>query len=218
MSDGGQTALPMTRVTLYTSGVGYFERAGEVDGEASLTLLFPVGQVNDVLKSLVLLDEGEGAIQPVTYAAQDPVRKALQAFSIDVSDDPDRATLLQRMRGTSVSVTTSDPEPLSGVILGVEEQTVQLPHEAGVTEQHTLNLLDGDTLHAVALPSIRSLRINDAKLGEELRQALATVAQGRDANKRPITLAFSGAGRRRVLIGYLAEAPAWQTTYRLVLG
>ena len=87
--------LPITRVTLYTSGVGYFERGGDVNGEASLTLFFPVGQVNDVLKSLTLLDGGGGTIQPVTYAAQDPVRKALQAFSMDVSDNPNRAALAQ---------------------------------------------------------------------------------------------------------------------------
>ena len=184
--------LPITRVTLYTSGVGYFERGGEVEGDASLTLLFPIGQVNDVLKSLVLLDRGGGTIQPVTYAAQDPVQKALQAFSIDVSDNPDRPTLLNRMRGTSVTLTTDDPNPLTGVILGVETQTTL--HEEGVTERHLLSLLAADALHTVPLESVRSLQINDAALADELRQALATVAQGRDASKRPVTLTFSGEG------------------------
>ena len=159
------TPLPITHVTLYTSGVGYFERGGEVEGDAGLTLFFPVGQVNDVLKSLVLLDGGGGSIQPVTYAAQDPVQKALQAFSLDVSDNPDRATLLNRMRGTSVTLTTDDPAPLTGVMLGVESQTVLLPGDQGATERHTLSLLAGDALHTVALDSVRSLAINDAGAG-----------------------------------------------------
>ena len=212
------TTLPITHVTLYTSGVGYFERGGEVEGDAGLTLLFPVGQINDVLKSLVLLDGGGGSIQPVTYAAQDPVRKALQAFSLDVSDNPDRATLLNRMRGTSVTLTTDDPAPVTGVVLGVESQTVLLPGELGAMERYTLSLLDGDALHSVPLDSVRSLAINDAALADEMRQALATVAQGRDAAKRPVTLTFTGEGTRPVRIGYLTEAPAWQTSYRLVLG
>ena len=105
---GGQSAdLPIHRVTLYTSGVGYFERSGTVDGDATQTLLFPVGQVNDVLKSLVLLDTGGGTVRPVTYAAQDPLGRQLQSFSVDLSDNPDRATLLNRLRGTSVTVTAS---------------------------------------------------------------------------------------------------------------
>ena len=210
--------LPITRVTLYTSGVGYFERTGEVEGNASLTLYFPVGQVNDVLKSLVLLDNGGGTISPVTYAAQDPVNRALQAFSLDISGDPSRHELLQQMRGTSVTLTTDGSAPLTGLIVGVETQYVALPDGQGSADRHSVSLLAGDALHTVPLDTVRSLRINDAALADELRQALAAVAQGRDAGKRPVTLTFSGEGYRTVQIGYLLEAPAWQTSYRLVLG
>lgn len=209
--------LPITHVTLYTSGVGYFERGGPVDGDTTLTLFFPVGQVNDVLKSLVLLDSG-GEISPVTYAAQDPVLKALQAFSLDISDDPSRATLLGRMRGVEVTLMTEDPTPLTGIIAGVETRTVYLENSGGTTEQAWLTLLAGDSLHTVPLDSVRGLQINDAALAGELRGALAAVAQGRDAGKRPVTLTFRGEGHRTVQIGYLLEAPAWQTSYRLVLG
>ncbi len=210
--------LPITRVTLYTSGVGYFERGGTVDGDAQITLYFPVGAVNDVLKSLVLLDGGGGGISPVTYAAQDPVRRALQAFSLNIGDEPDRATLLGRMRGVSVTLTTDDPAPLTGIIAGVETRRVYRQISSGMTEQSWLTLLAGDSLHTVALDSVRSLQINDAALADELRGALAAVAQGRDAGKRPITLTFTGEGQRTVQVGYLLESPAWQTSYRLVLG
>ncbi len=210
--------LPITRITLYTSGVGYFERGGEVEGNAQITLHFPLGAVNDVLKSLVLLDGGGGEIAPVTYAAQDPVRRALQAFSLNIGDEPDRATLLGRMRGVSVTVTTGDPAPLTGVVAGVETRDVFLPDGSGMTQQSRLTLLAGDSLHTVSLDTVRSLQINDAALAGELRGALAAVAQGRDAGKRTVTLTFTGAGRRTVQAAYLLESPAWQTSYRLVLG
>lgn len=218
----GQATLPITRVTLYTSGVGYFERSGEVDGDQSQTLFFPVGQVNDVLKSLVLLDTGGGQISPVTYAAQDPVEKELQAFSVDLSDNPDRATLLNRLRGAPVTViyqTSAAPATVQGTIVGVETQTVTLPNNGGTTQQSTLNLMGSDgALVSIPLGSIIALKIDDPKLAAELAQALATVAEGRDTAKRPVTLQFDGSGRRRVVVGYLTEAPLWQTTYRLVLG
>jgi len=41
LADPSSANLPISRVTLYTSGVGYFERAGAVDGDATETLLFP---------------------------------------------------------------------------------------------------------------------------------------------------------------------------------
>src|SRR6201995_4247584 len=35
------TTLPLTRVVLFNSGVGYFSRSGEVDGDARVDLMFP---------------------------------------------------------------------------------------------------------------------------------------------------------------------------------
>ena len=46
--------LPIKRVTLYTSGVGHFERIGNIDGDERRTLYFPVDQIDDVLKPLTL--------------------------------------------------------------------------------------------------------------------------------------------------------------------
>ncbi len=213
--------LPISRVTLYTSGVGYFERGGTVDGDAAQTLLFPVGQINDVLKSLVVLDTGGGSIHLVSYGALDPVSKQLQAFSVDLSDNPDQASLLNRLRGASVTVSYGDgttAKTLTGVIVGVETQTVALPNSGGTTSQSTLTLLADDGLHTLSLVSVTDTQINDPSLRDEMKAALAVVAQRRDASKRPVTLNFTGKGKRRILVGYLTEAPLWQSSYRLVLG
>src|SRR5436190_22860812 len=76
--------LPVRQVTLFTSGVSYTERAGEVDGNASVPLTFRTGQINDLLKSMVLIDQN-GRVQPATYTAKDPVSHTLQAFAVDVT-------------------------------------------------------------------------------------------------------------------------------------
>ncbi|MDR3710839.1 MAG: hypothetical protein P4L33_21270 [Capsulimonadaceae bacterium] len=222
--DSPAAVMPLTRVTLYTSGVGYFERAGIVDGDAALTLGFPVDQVNDVLKSLILLDRDGGTIRPVTYAAIDPVAKQLKAFSIDVSDNPDRAELLNRIRGTHATVTAHGPQGapdavVSGVVIGVESRDVVLPGpQGGKTRASLLNMLADDGIRTIALDDIVSVRIDDAKLDRELREALTIVSQGRDDSRRSLTLNFEGKGRRHVLVGYVAATPVWQTSYRLLLG
>lgn len=213
-----KSALPVRRVTLYTSGVGYFERSGEIEGDAQFTFHFPVGQINDVLSSLVLVDGGGGSILPVTYGANDPVGRALQAFSVNLGDNPSRGDLLNRMRGASVRVSThTGTQPVAGTILGVESHTVALPDGMGTTEAEILNLLCGAGLQSIPLERVASIEIDDPELAEDLSLALSAVGKSRDSAKRPLTLSFAGDGSRSVAIAYITETPAWQTSYRLVI-
>ncbi|MCI0460712.1 MAG: DUF4139 domain-containing protein [Gemmataceae bacterium] len=113
--------LPITRVRLYTNGVAYFERQGEVDGEARLDLTFPVGDVNDLLKSMVLQDLDGGQVRAASYDSHDPLDKTLQTFAVNLNGSPSLAQLLHQARGEKVEVHLHQgKEPLSGTVIGVE--------------------------------------------------------------------------------------------------
>lgn len=70
------------KVVLYKHGVGYFERrgailfwrllksVGQVDGHQAVDLYFKEGEMNDVLKSLSLVDGGGGYIASVSYESR----------------------------------------------------------------------------------------------------------------------------------------------------
>ena len=60
-----QAPLPVSTVILFSSGVGYFQREGEVEGNARIDLSFPVEDINDLLKSMVLRDLGGGHLRLV---------------------------------------------------------------------------------------------------------------------------------------------------------
>src|SRR5438552_3799762 len=77
-SQGGAAKLPTKRVVLFSSGVGYFQHQGKVDGDATIDLKFRVENINDLLKSMVLEDRGGGQISTVTYGSRDPITKTLQ--------------------------------------------------------------------------------------------------------------------------------------------
>ena len=210
------TDVPVNRVMLFSSGVGYFEHAGSVRGNGSTELRFKASQINDILKSIVLQDEDGGRVGTISYPSQDPLSKTLKSFQVDITQNPSLAQLLNQLRGARVSV-QSQAERLAGTILGVEITRKTLaPGE--VTESATLNLLSGATVRAIALQSITTLSLDDAQLEEELAKALAALAQARDQDKKPVTINFSGAGERRVRIGYVVETPIWKTSYRLLLG
>src|SRR5690242_1733961 len=54
--------LPITQVVLFNSGVGYFHRSGEVEGDTRVDLQFSAADINDLIKSLVVRDAKGSAV------------------------------------------------------------------------------------------------------------------------------------------------------------
>src|SRR5260370_31331380 len=65
--------LPIRRVVLYKNGVGYFEHLGRVGGSKDVHIDFTSAQLNDVLKSLTVLDLSGGRITGVDYNSEAPL-------------------------------------------------------------------------------------------------------------------------------------------------
>jgi len=211
-----RTSVPVKRVVLFSSGVGYFQHDGTVRGDGTAELRFKTDQINDVLKSLVLQDRDGGRVTTVTYPSQAPLAKTLRSFQVDITRNPSLAELLNQLRGARVTVQVAS-EKLSGTILGVESRRkVAAAGEPVVVP--TLDILAGGTIRAVELPSVSALSLDDPELEDELTKALAALAQARDQDKKPVTIDFTGSGDRRVRIGYVVEVPVWKTSYRLLLG
>ena len=59
--------LPLKRVVLFSSGVGYFQHDGQVRDNAQVELKFKTENINDLLKSMVVEDQG-GQVRPSTTA------------------------------------------------------------------------------------------------------------------------------------------------------
>jgi len=114
----GEADLPVASVTLFSSGVGWFEHTGKVDGNATTELRFRTGQINDVLKSLVLQDLDGGKVGAVGYPSQDPLDKTLKSFQVDVSGNPPLAGLLNQLRGAQVQVQVLDSTVEGTVLVG----------------------------------------------------------------------------------------------------
>lgn len=208
--------VPVTKVVLFSSGVGYFEHSGSVSGNSSTQLRFKTSQINDILKSLVLQDQDGGRVGAITYPSQDPLAKTLKSFQVDITQNPSLAQLLNQLRGAHVTV-QRQTEKLSGIILGVETRD-KGGEKSDSFAVPVLNLLTGATIRAVELPSITNLTLDDPQLEEELTRALGALVQARDQDQKPVTINFTGTGERHVRIGYVVETPVWKTSYRLLLG
>jgi hypothetical protein len=208
------TNLPLTRVVLFNSGVGFFEHSGKINGNATVEMKFKTDQINDLLKSMVVQDLDGGRISTVNYESKDPITKTLKTFSIDLTANPTLAELLRQVRGERVELEA--PNKLAGVILGVETRKKQIGEQTFI-DVDVLNLLTDAGLRAVPMDTISTIKLTNEKLDAELRKALALLASAHAADKKTVELSFLGNGERRVQVGYIQEAPVWKTTYRLVL-
>src|SRR5450830_1554745 len=95
--------LPLARVVLSNSGLAQFTRAGTVAGGSSIDLTVRLDQVDDILKSLTVFDEG-GAAGAVSLPGKTPLVELFR----DLPFGPDALTsptaLLNALVGTEVEI------------------------------------------------------------------------------------------------------------------
>ncbi|MBF0283796.1 MAG: hypothetical protein HQL51_04990 [Magnetococcales bacterium] len=213
----GAGALPVKTVALFSSGVGYFQHAGEIPAGGTVQLQFSARQINDLLKSLVLEDLGGGQPGFVEYPSRDPIARILDEFQINLGGDPTLPDLIKQLRGARVLVERSG-EKLEGAILGVEQRVTpgRQPNDPPIVEW-MLNLSEKGKMRALPLSEARQIELLNPALKEELDKALLTLDQHRGKDKRPVLLRFPGPNARKARIGYVVETPVWKTSYRLLL-
>ncbi len=213
---GGAAAakLPLSDVLLYSSGVGFFHRVGEVEGDAQVEFRFKTNDVNDLLKSMVVQDFNGGHVSTVTYGSSDPIERTLKSFGVDLTENPTLGQLLDQVRGERVELLW--PSKVTGSILGVEKK--QIPAgENKTVEVEYINLLTEDGLQSIPLAQVQKTKLLNERLNGELRQALEVLATGHDTQKKTVAITFDGQGKRKVSVGYIAQTPVWKASYRLVL-
>ena len=206
--------LPVTEISLYSSGVGFFERDGQVEGRAQVDLRFKTDDINDLLKSMVVRDSQSGRVASVTYGSRDPLTRTLRSFGIDLTENPTLGQLLNQARGEQV--TLQWPTPLTGTILGVEKKKQPVGENKEMDVEY-LNLVTDDGLQSIPLAQVQKVRLLNDRLDAELHQALTLLAASHDKDKKTVSITFDGEGKRDVAVSYVVQTPVWKTSYRLVV-
>lgn len=208
--------IPVKRVVLYKNGVGYFEHQGPVQGKQDVTVSFTSGQLNDVLKSLTVLDLNGGRIAAIGYDASLPSDRKLNELRLPVGDKGTLTDFLGAMRGARIEVRNGGL-PLTGRLVSVERKTRS---GAGATlEVDYVSLLTetGELRTAEVSPAF-SVRLLEPGLASKLGKYLDVLSADRAADERKMLISADGAGARNLFVSYISEVPVWKATYRIVLG
>jgi hypothetical protein len=243
---GQEQILPLVRLRLYASGVGYFERHGDVSaGQRKLPV--PLGHLDDALKSLVLLSSDSeqlslsfpSRVSPAVARARAGVAAAENtALSYD--------RLLAALRGEKVVLTLASAArfgktQVSGRVMevvsvepthpsydhGPPGATVKRKSSEGERSEETpapelarLQLMLLSPEYGVIrfdLSELVSVRPLDPRIVQRFEAALSARIATRANPTEWLDMAGGDRALQDLRLGYLAETPIWRTSYRLVI-
>jgi hypothetical protein len=228
--------LPLRTLRLYETGVGYFERSGNVGDKAVTSLPVPAGHLDDALKSLVVLNAGAGGhVTGVAFASS--VTRATARARAGLPADGDQPIgfkdLLVSMKGELVTVLLRGSRDLArGRVVEVTEEVDEAAARASAmreakTEKDSVGkplelkrltvtlLTDRGEVMVIDAQDVLKIRPVDRAFAARLDAALDALSPRSAQNARPLTLL--GNARGQVTFGYIAETPIWRTSYRLVM-
>jgi hypothetical protein len=211
--------LPVRKVVLYKNGVGYFEHAGTVSGNQRVAIDFTSPQLNDVLQSLTVLDEGGGRIGGVNYNSTTPLAEQLKSLSLGMSDDPNSTELFQALRGQRVEALGGPGGAITGRLMAIESRTEKVPGsdtDATVDKFYLTLVATSGAVRVIELTPALSVRPLDANLQGQLDRYLELLSTTHSTGLRHLTLDAIGQGQRELRVSYISEVPVWKSTYRMV--
>ena len=218
-----ESLLPIRRVILYSNGVAYIERRGWVSNHAEISLSFKQSQVDDVLKSMVVLDLGKGRIGAVSYNSSAPPSSRMSEipFAISAATDGNNggglAGVLSQLQGARVIVTAAN-RTVAGSILTVEAKHSQIDATKPPVTTHRLVIAsDNGEVSGFDLTELRSVQLADEGSRRDLSEFAHAAAAARRRDAKTIVVTSDGVGEREMVVSYTIAAPIWKTTYRVVL-
>jgi hypothetical protein len=207
-------ALPVRRVVLYKTGVGYFEHLGSVRDRQNVAIRFTSAQLNDVLKSLTTIDLGRGQITGVSYNSIAPLEQRLGALRLPLDGRATTLEVLGSLRGARVEV-SAPPGAAVGRLLSVERRSRTRGGDQIEVESLSIVTDAGEVRTFDLNPDLR-VRIVERDLRQEVSRYLDVVGSAREQDVRTMTISTAGAGERQLFVSYVSEVPIWKSTYRLV--
>ncbi len=205
--------LPVRTVVLYKHGVGYFERSGALGPGESARLDFKAEEMNDVLKSLTINDQG-GKVTGLRYDSSIPLSQKLTEFPFGVESGAPLSAVIDQFKGARIEMEFG-PQKVAGAI--VSARLVAGDKDRAERESLTL-LMDSGELRSVDLATATAVRFTDPKLQLQFKDYLAALTGARSKDKRSVYVDSTDSEIAQDVraAAYIMPMPAWKSSYRLL--
>ncbi|WP_019012877.1 DUF4139 domain-containing protein [Elioraea tepidiphila] len=195
------TELPVVSVTLSNAGLAQIERRGTVGPDAPVVLRAPTADVDDLLKSLVVLDP-VGTVEGIRPPARDASAEAFRGLPLRPEDFASRVALLRALRGQRV-----EAGGVTGRLADAEET------EAGLR----VVILTETGVAAALIREGDEVRLTDTALAARVRRAADALGAARTEDERRIEIGLRADRAREVGVLSVTGAPLWKPSWRLLV-
>ena len=212
--------LNVKKVIIHKTGISFFINEGLIKGTGTFELEFKIDEMNDVLKSLFVLDTSDkGYISSISYDAALETSQLLKYIMLNIPDNNSFSSLITQIKGATITLTIGSSQTISGTIMGIEfvEKFIK---EQKIIEKLLVLLKNDGIVTKVPFSEISSFEILSEDLKKDLKFFLDTVIAGKKKDSKKITINCEAGGEegdRTILVSYIRESPVWKTSYRLIM-
>ncbi|MFX0024572.1 MAG: hypothetical protein ACFE9S_19815, partial [Candidatus Hermodarchaeota archaeon] len=213
--------LKVKKVIIFKHGVSYYILEGTQKGTGKFELEFKIDEMNDILKSLFVLDTSEkGYISSISYDAALETSQLLKSIMLNIPDQNSFSSLVTQIKGAEVILTIGGAKKISGKIMGIEF-IERLSKDEKVIEKLLTLLQDDGMVTKFSFTEIRSLEIQNEEIRKDLQFFLDTIIAGKKKDAKKIIINCESGGddtnERNIFVSYIRESPIWKTSYRLIM-
>ncbi|QQG35260.1 MAG: DUF4139 domain-containing protein [Micavibrio aeruginosavorus] len=205
--------LPLKRVAISTSGLALFEHQGSVAGATEIEIPVRLDAVDDVLKSLVVLDSS-GGFGGVTLPGREPLSQSFRDLPFSREDLNSPISLMNALQGAEIEITGATT--IKGRLMNVVPETTTTEDGESIT-RHRVSVVTAEGVKTALLENLNNVRFTEATVQNQIDRALEAVYTNRIRDQRALTISLKGTDTRPVGITYVQAAPLWKSAYRLVM-
>ncbi|MCF8142926.1 MAG: hypothetical protein K9N21_03300 [Deltaproteobacteria bacterium] len=207
--------LTLSKVALFKSGVGYFELRGKAPAGKGIPLSFKREQMNDLLKSLTVLNLSGGSVGSIVYDSTKTAAQELNDYAFDFKKGDGLPQVVEQLQGSPIEIATGS-SAVKGTVVGVEKR-ITLENKTEIPRFYLSIIDDNGQLRSFNTEEIVGIRFLDERLNQDLERYLAILFRKHRKDEKTLIITPTGEGMQDLLVGYVAEAPVWKATYRIVI-
>ncbi len=213
--------LKVKKVIIFKHGVSYYILEGFQKATGKFELEFKIDEMNDILKSLFVLDTSEkGYISSISYDAALDTYQLLKSIMLNIPDQDSFSSLVTQIKGADVNIVIGGAKKITGKIMGIEFFE-RINKGEKIIEKELILLQENGTIAQYNFSEIKSLEIINEEIKKDLKFFLETVIAGKKKDAKKIIINCESGGddetERNIFVSYIRESPIWKTSYRLIM-
>ncbi|MBK66892.1 MAG: hypothetical protein CMP22_02030 [Rickettsiales bacterium] len=207
--------LPLKEVSISNAGLLHMTHKGDVSGKRTFELSAQASHIDDILKSLVILDPS-GSINSVSLPGKAPLSQKFEGLPFSPNATNSLINLLNSLKGHEIEVENQGAEARGKLV------TAEVEHQSDKNSDYSkpaykLSLMGEDGLSVITIYDLAQIRIPNKALRSDFEKALSALKETNEKGSKTIKIVLDGTKSREVSYSYVIPAPLWKSAYRMVL-